>query len=198
MKRKFIVAAIVLLAACNQPSKEPVVAIQPGVKTSIDEAKEKAAIMKVIEAETKCFFQRDYECWKKYFVQADYAFQAWNNNDGSIDAKSGWKEIDEGIKAYLSAPENKPATKKSMGQEPGEKEKPASHPKVIRKNMVCKFFTENLVYMMWDQYNSDPDELRYTFSKDCRIMEKINGEWKIANVTSYWDYRRIIPAASVE
>ena len=198
MKKKLIAATMVLFAACNQPSKELVTDIQPAANTSFDEDKEKAAIMKVIEGETECFFQRDYECWRKHFVQSDYAFQAWNNSDGSIDTKSGWKEVDEKIKAYISAPENKPDSKKSMGQEPGIKAKPSSHPKVIRKNIVYKFFTESLVYMMWDQYNSDPDELRYTFSKDCRIMEKVKGEWKIVNVTSYWDYKKSIPAESIK
>jgi hypothetical protein len=187
-----MIALLLFACACSQPQKNetPV--------TTFDEAKEKATIMQVIEKETDCFFKRDYNCWKECFVQSDYAFQAWNNSDGGVDTKSGWKEIDEKIKAYIGAPENKPVAKKTMGQEPGVKEKPSSHPKVIRKNMVFKFFSEKLAYLMWDQYNSEPDEQRYTFSKDCRIMEKINGEWKIANVTSYWDYRKVIPAAAVQ
>lgn len=191
-------ATIIFFNACTQQPKTIITASEVVADTITNQTKEKEAIMKVIESETECFFQRDYVCWKKFFVQSDYAFQAWNNNNGSIDAKSGWKDIDEKIKAYLTRPENKPVGKKTMGQEPGVKEVPSSHPKVIRKNILCKFFSQKLAYLMWDQYNSEPDEQHYMFSKECRIMEKINGEWKIANVTSYWDYNRIIEAASLE
>jgi len=191
-----MIAAVLCITSCNQQQKnEP--ATTAAVQTSFNEAKEKEAIMKVIEAETNCFFQRNYDCWKNYFVKADYAFQAWNNSDGSVDTKSGWTEIDQKIRAYINAPENKPAAQKTMGQDPGVKGTPSSHPKVIRKNMVFKFFNDSLAYLIWDQYNSEPDQKRFTFSKDCRIMEKINGEWKIANVTSYWDHTRVIPAAEI-
>ncbi|OSZ81239.1 hypothetical protein CAP36_08390 [Chitinophagaceae bacterium IBVUCB2] len=160
------------------------------VAPSFDEKKEQAAIMSVIEKETDCFFKRDYECWKQCFAQTDYSFQAWNNSDGTVDTKSGWKEIDKRIKSYLTNPENQPK-KKNMGQEQSKQKISSSHPTVIRKNMVWKFFSPQLAYLMWDQYNSDPDEKRFTFSKDCRIIEKINSEWKIVNVSSYWDYRNM-------
>lgn len=184
-----------LFSACTS-KKEPTSAPNIGIAT-FDEGKEQKLIMDLIERETDCFFKRDYNCWKNCFAQTDYSFQAWNNSDGTVDAKSGWPAIDEKIKAYLAAPENQPK-KISMGQEHGSKEVPSSHPKVIRKNMVWKFFSPQLAYLMWDQYNSEPDEKIFTFSKDCRIMEKINNEWKIVNVSSYWDYRTIHTAESLK
>ena len=63
--------------------------------------------------------------------------------------------------------------------------------------MVVKFFLESLAYLVWDQYNSDKDSKTFLLSKDQRIMEKINGKWKIANVSSYWDYKNVIPADSI-
>ena len=198
MKRLLTGILLLSAAACNEPKKEIVSRKSMVVMGNYADEKEQEAILQVIDAETTCFFERDYECWKNYFVQTDYAFQAWNNTDGSIDTKTGWKEVDEKIKAYIVPAGEKPVSSKSMGQETGVRKKLSSHPRVIRKNMLFKFFTPEVAYMMWDQYNSTQDKQHFTYSKECRIMEKVNGVWKIANVTSYWEYRRDIPIDSVE
>lgn len=197
MKPYFLLAIVIGLTACSSHEQKNYPSPTRIVENDFDEAKEKAAIMKVIESESVCFFKRDYDCWKNYFVQSDYAFHAWNNFDGSFDARSGWKEVDEKIKSYIIVPGSKQEKQKSMGQEPGVKEIPSSHPKVIRKNLVLKNFSPVFVFLMWDQYNSEPDEQRFNYSKETRIMEKVNGEWKIANVTSYWDFRRVIKVSDM-
>ncbi|MBP6687740.1 MAG: hypothetical protein KA160_07760, partial [Lacibacter sp.] len=129
--------------------------------------------------------KRDYESWKKYFAQTDYAFQAWNNGDGTADVKRGWEEVDKGIGDYIKA-------------NPLKTGETASHPKVERKNMKIHFFSPQLAYLAWDQYNSDGDMKIFTLSKDSRLMEKEDGEWKIVNVTSYWDYKNTITADSLK
>ncbi len=180
MKQAFGIFLLVLFYACNSgPSTSDLQ--QPA---AIDEQVELAAIMKVIEAETESFYKRDYESWKKNFVQKDYAFQAWNNDDGTVDVKSGWAEVDEKIGNYIKA-------------NPLKAGESASHPKVERKNMKTHFFSPQLAYLYWDQYNSDGAMKIFTLSKDSRLMEKENGEWKILNVTSYWDYKNTITADSL-
>ena len=42
----------------------------------------------------------------------------------------------------------------------------------------------------------DKAPMNYTHSKDLRIMEKQNGEWKIVTVAALWDYKNIIPKIS--
>lgn len=189
----FFIVLFFLLSCTSK--KEPKVISNSA--TTFNESKEQEAIMDLIEKETDCFFKRNYDCWKICFAQTPYSFQAWNNGDGSVDTKSGWKEVNEKIKAYLTVPGNQPK-QQSMGQERNKEEVPSSHPKVIRKHIVWKFFTPELAYLMWDQYNSEPDEKRYTFSKECRIMEKINNEWKIVNVSSYWDYKNLYNDESIK
>ena len=145
----------------------------------IRDRKEKSAILEVLKAETEFFFKRDYENWKKCFIHSDYAFQAWSNADGTFDAKVGWPEVDEKIGSYIR---NNPVA-------PGS----ASHPKVERRNMVWKFFTPEVVFMIWDQYNSDTAMKIYNHSKETRIMEKQGGSWKVVNVAAFWDYKNTIP-----
>ncbi len=148
------------------------------------EAAEKQAIMKTIERETECFYKRDYKGWKETWVQADYIFQAWSNQDGTFDASVGWEKVDGRIGKYI---------KENPVPEGG-----SSHPKVERRNMVVKFFNENLAYLVWDQYNMDKDKKYYTLSKDERLMEKQNGTWKIANVSSFWDYKNTVPVEQLK
>ena len=126
----------------------------------------------------------DYNCWKENYAQTDYAFQAWSNADGTFDAKVGWKEINEKSGKYI---QDNPVP-------PGG----SSHPKVERRNMKIKFYGENVAYMIWDQYNIDKDLKKYYHSKDTRIMEKMDGKWKIVNVTAFWDYKNLIPVDSLK
>lgn len=150
-----------------------------GPSPTFDQVGETEAIMSVIENETSCFYARDYNCWKAHYAHVDYAFQAWNNADGTFDAKVGWGEIDARSKKYI---EDNPVP-------PGG----SSHPKVERRNMNVKFFNPGMAYLTWNQYNINPEMNMYTRSLESRILEKIGGSWKIVNVTSYWDYVNLIP-----
>tara|TARA_R110002124_G_scaffold198450_1_gene365330 strand:- start:164 stop:700 length:537 start_codon:yes stop_codon:yes gene_type:complete len=140
--------------------------------------KEKLAIRTVIENETESFFGRDYEAWKANYAQTDYAFQAWSNNDGTFDSNVGWEDINKQIGKYI---EDNP-------------EPLSSHPIVERKNMKYKFYGDNVAYLTWDQFNSDQDEKNFHHSKEVRLMEKIEGKWKIVCVSAFWDYKTLIPA----
>jgi hypothetical protein len=151
---------------------------------AFDEAKETEEIMKVIEGETHSFYKRDYESWKKFYMHANYAFQAWNNGDGTIDAKTGWAAVDSGIGNYI----------KTYSVEPGG----SSHPVVLRKNIITKFYADTVAYLLWDQYNSDQSAQQFQFSKEVRLMEKQNGAWKIVNVSGFWDYKNFVSAESLK
>jgi hypothetical protein len=171
-----LTAILVLLNACRQPA--PDAAVNP-----FDEAAEKAAIMKTIEEETACYFKQDYECWKETYAQTEYAFQAWNFPDGTFEAKVG-TAIHERVKKNF-------------------KENPAPaggsyFPKIERRNMVVKFFGENAAYLFWDQYNLNVDSNKYYHSKDTRVMEKIDGKWRIVSIAAFWDSKNLIPVDSLK
>lgn len=185
----------IITAACNN-SSYTTETVKENLPVQNEEA-EKELLMELIKKETECFFKRDYNCWQSYYAQTDYAFQAWNNENGTFEAMYGWQEVNNHAREYLK---DNPVEKREdkMGEEHSVKQKVSSHPDVIRKNIKVKFFTDKLAYLIWDQYNSDNNIQKYYHSKDSRIMEKINGEWKIVNVTSYWDYRNPIPASNLK
>ncbi|HRO47419.1 hypothetical protein [Agriterribacter sp.] len=167
-----------LFQSCNNKTTEQTLA------ASFDETKEMEKIMQVIEGETRSFYKRDYESWKNFYIHTHYAFQAWNNGDGTIDAKTGWAAVDSGIGNYI----------KTYPVEPGG----SSHPVVLRKNMITKFYADTVAYLLWDQYNSDQAGKQFQFSKELRLMEKQNGEWKIVNVSAFWDYRNAVPSDNLK
>ncbi len=142
-----------------------------------DVLSEKQLILSVIEAETDCFFRRDYACWQDKFIHADYANQVWSNADGSFDASVGWEDINKNLGKFIK--EN-PAEPEPAGT--------SSHPVIIRKNMNFKFYGNNAAHVTWDQFNSDSKQAYYLRSKEIRLMEKVGGEWKIVNVSAFWDY----------
>ena len=153
------------------------------VPTNFDEETELAAIMEVIAEETTCFFARDYQCWKEHWVNEDYAFQAWNNTDGTYDAKVGWSEVDRRIGTYIK---DNPAT---LGGTMG-------HPSVERLNLRKRFYGDQVAYLTWEQYNSDDNEETYQISQEVRLMEKVDGKWKIVTVAAFWDYKNIVQAGT--
>lgn len=146
----------------------------------LKEAAEKAKIMAVIEGETDCFFARDYDCWQDKFTHSDYSYQAWSNSDGTFDASVGWDNIEKNLGKYIK--EN-PSEEEDAG---------SSHPVIKRKNVMVKFYGDTAAHLTWDQYNSSRDQSYFLHSKEVRLMEKEDGQWKIVNVSAFWDYKNRI------
>jgi hypothetical protein len=153
-------------------------------ESDFDESKELESIMEVIDTETSCFFFRDYEGWKNHWLQADYVIHAWNNSDGSCATSIGWVAVDEKIGNYIK---NNPV-------EGGG----SSHPEVLRKNIQARFFGPDVAHLVWTQYNSTRDLSAFNVSNEVRTMEKINGEWKIVQVSAFWDYINPVAARQSE
>jgi DNA-directed RNA polymerase subunit N (RpoN/RPB10) len=176
MKRfiKFLVLVPIFCFSCTNLAQ-----------TKFDETAEKANIMKVIEAETECFFKRDYDCWQSQFTHTDYSYQAWSNADGTFDASVGWNTIEKNLGKYIKENPNE------------EEDAGSSHPKVIRKNVKVKFYGQEAAHLTWDQYNSDRSSKYFLHSKEVRLMEKINNEWKIVNVSAFWNYKDKIAPSTI-
>lgn len=166
----FILSAIVVLSGCKQSNAGP---------SEKNLQADKDAILATIEKETESFFARDYNAWKDTYAQTNYAFQAWSNRDGTFDASVGWDGINSTVGKYIH--EN-PESQSS------------SHPVVERKNIKYKFYGTNACYLTWDQFNSNKAGDNFHHSKEVRVMEKTNGQWKIVCVAAFWDYVNPIAA----
>jgi hypothetical protein len=141
--------------------------------SEMDRSADEKAIMATIQRETDCFYERNYDCWKETYVHEKYVFQGWSNRDGTFDTKVSWDTVNFSIKKYI---ENNPKS-------------PHTQRAVERRNLQYKFYTDNMAYMTWDQYQVTRDGTKYQYSKEIRLMEKHNGQWKIACVAAFWDYK---------
>ena len=172
MRKLLFISGIlsILLTSCQQKSNN-----QSLQECDFDEAAETAAILKVIEAETRCFFEGDFEGWASYWSHKDYAFQAWNNNDGTAHAALGWKEIKAQGKNWIEKYYKNGAV--------------TIHPEVIREKPQIVFFNGQTAYLIIKQFNADSARTIFRISQETRLMEKEPDGWKIVNVTAFWDTR---------
>ncbi len=174
---------LLILGLGSFACEEPAATEDQVVEAAFDEATETAAIMKVIEEETACFFARDYNCWKEQWINEEYAFMAWSNSDGTYEASVGWAAVDATVGKYIA--------------DNPEEEEGSSHPDVKRKGMQVKFFGPDVAHLMWEQYNSNRAGDKYRKSQEVRLMERVDGTWKIVNMSAFWNYEDAIPADSL-
>jgi hypothetical protein len=117
-------------------------------------------------------------------VHEDYVFHAWNSADGTYSAKIGWPTINE---KYIDYFKNNPVP---VGT--------SDYPIVEKRNLLFKFFNDNVAFVTWDQYERKDISKPFRKAKASRIMEKQDGVWKIANMTAYYDYKNLYPAESLK
>lgn len=178
--KTLLLGLVLIVTACQEVTPEPTTPTPPA--PAFDEAQEQAAILEVIKTETRCFFERDYDCWKDQWLHADHAFLAWNNTDGSCSAHLDWDAVDQAIRQYI---QENPATAEDRFSE------------AKREGMKIKFYGEAAAYLTWTQYNTNPEQTEYKTSYETRILEKTDAGWKIVNVSAFWDNPNAQPVDSM-
>lgn len=142
------------------------------VNTNFDKEKESEIIRQVISKETRSFFERDYDEWSTYWIKEENAFRAGNGPDSTY-VLYGWENISDYVENYDDSFY-------------AENEKPKySNPK--RKKFDIKFNSDRSAYVKWNQYNLVEEENKYYLSRESRLMQKEDDQWKIINVISFWD-----------
>ncbi len=174
------VVTVLLCPACNNAETKKISSSGP----LFDEEAERAAIQRVIEQETSCFFNGDYNCWANTWSHSPSAMQAWSNDDGTYEAAVGWDRIDKQGKEYI---ERYYANGKNI-----------IHPFVKKEKPIFKFFNSNAAYIIWKQYNADKDKQYFKISQETRLMEKQADGWKILNVTALWNAKSKISVDSLK
>ena len=125
-----------------------------------DTGNDEAAIKAVIEKETKAFFEIDQKTWAGLWAHEPYVF--WSFADTTdVNSFSGWTEINKGFENYFKT--SKPSTANIS--------RDWHHIKIEGKMAYIRFT---------QQVTDDSDRPQQA---EVRVMEKINGEWKIVCVS---------------
>jgi len=120
---------------------------------------EKAAILKTINDETKAAFNRDYEGWKEKWIHEKYVTKTYMDfRDSTLSETLGWDGINDFVKTYIE-----------------EHPEPAPLPTLVDKIDVRLYGTG--AWVNYEQNDGDRGIKRET-----RLMEKVNGQWKIAGM----------------
>lgn len=129
---------------------------------------EEAAVMAVIEAETVAFYSKDFAALARCSVNAPYTRRLGWWSRGGITDRTGWDEIARRIKPQM---EDNPAAN-------------ATAELVRRENIVIRVGAD-MAWVTFDQYapsTGEPDMDMPGLSRETRILEKHDGQWRIAYV----------------
>ncbi len=148
-----------MIASCNQSPPQPA---QP---PTVDFEKEKAAIQAVIAKETESYYKQDFEAWKSTYLDspAFRKFGYWEGYENKIEAYNGFQSLADVKKKQFEANE-------TLWQ--GSTEERSNENFRISNDMAWYTFEQN---------SFEKDTRKFLGkSLETRILEKENGEWKIA------------------
>jgi len=128
---------------------------------------EKTAIIDVLNNETKAAFTRDYEGWKDYWVHEDYVSKTYINfKDSTFSESLGWAPIDDFVRTYIE-------------------EHPEPDPLPTLVDDIDVRIYGDAAHVSYEQNDANAGLKRET-----RLMEKIDGQWKIAGMhTSIYGFQ---------
>lgn len=120
---------------------------------------EKQSILKTLNDETKAAFQRDYDAWQEKWVHHPNITKIYLDfSDSTFSESVGWENIGQFVKTF-------------MAQNP----EPEPVPELL--NAIDVRFYGNGAWVTYEQQ----DSLR-GLKRETRLMEKIDGKWKIAGM----------------
>ena len=129
-------------------------------RTTVSE--DEAAIKNVIEGLTTAMYARDFKTYLNYWVNTPYVSRVANDRDGKVTKMTGdqYRKMVEQWATQNHAPSQEKATRDNW---------------LIRVN-------GNSAFAVFDQHNQYPDGTT-RHSVEERYLERMNGEWKLVNVT---------------
>ncbi len=152
----FTLLTLCIFVSCKEKKETKV---NRTVNQKINPELEKQAILERLNNETKDAFQRDYEAWTKNWVHDPSISKVYMNFvDSTFSESIGWKEISQFVKTFIE-----------------EHPEPEPVPKLLDKINVRLYGNG-----AWVTYKQK-DSLR-GIKRETRLMEKVNGEWKIAGM----------------
>jgi hypothetical protein len=134
----------------------------------IDQQSDTTAIMQVIADESSAFWNKDFEAWAQCWQHTAYIRRIGWWARGGITVTEGWDALSSRVKTTMAAyPEPNPTAAR------------------VRRENVNLRISGSMAWVTFDQYGEDTGDLEMDMaglSRETRVLEKQNGEWKIVYV----------------
>lgn len=134
---------------------------------------EEEAIKKVVIAETDAYCKRDFKAWADTHIDASTttSMMTPNGNPGSMGASSDFQKMSKGLKRWMEA-------------------SPQSEMQLTAPSddWICRI-NGNMASISYNEYNLMVKTGAKIKSRELRVLEKIDGQWKISAQSSIWDFK---------
>ena len=143
-----------------------------GTKSTPSVSAEEEALKKVVTAETEGYCKRDFAVWANSYVDAPTTSSMLTPNGpyASLAGTTDFQKMSKGMKAWMAA-------------------SPQSEMQVTKCDNWVSRVNGNMAWIMYDQFNVMTKTGTKMKSRELRVLEKVNGEWKISSSSSIWDFK---------
>lgn len=132
---------------------------------------EEETLKKVAFAETDAYVKRDFKAWADCYMDAPTTsiILTPNGNPGGLIANTDFQKISKGMKSWMDA-------------------SPQSEMQVESRTGWVSRIMDNMAWISYDQKNIMVKTGAKIKSKELKVLEKAQGQWKITSSSAVWDF----------
>ncbi len=162
---KVFLGVCILLGACQNTSRQ---LDRPVNGSHSGDHQDREAILELLQRESTAFWNKDFDGYARCWAHGEYIRTMGWWKTGGISITEGWETQAERVQSLMEEyPETNPTASR------------------VRRENMNLLISGNMAWCTFDQYGEDTGDTAMDMpgrSRETRIFEKHDGEWKIVYV----------------